>query len=113
MKEVNFDNKYEVIEHVNNVVVPCIYEALVDDYGFGGDDYDEDDAYDHVFQIIDGLQEVIYNYQAKRICEAFEIDPFGEDEETGEKWSSWNHMAFAFIQRKFNDQFSEQLNYML
>lgn len=106
----NYENPYQVREYVNTVLVPFIYEVLVDSYDFASDDYDNDDTHDHVWEIIDGLEEVIYNYQAKKIAQAFDYDPFNsESEMTGERFNSWNEMTFELLYNKFFEAYSEQL----
>ena len=105
-----FRNDYRVREYVNTILVPHIYECLVDSYGFTSDDYDNDDINDHVWEIIDGMEEVIYNYQAKKIVQAFDYNPFkSESEMTVYKFNSYNEMAFEIIYNKFFEAYSEQL----
>lgn len=53
------------------------------------------DTYLH--QLIDGSQEVIYTHQAKAVCDALDIDIFGESEMTGERYESWSHAAYDGI----------------
>lgn len=110
---LNWGNEYEVRKWVDFYVVPSIYETLVDGYGFTSEDYDPNDAYDHVWEIIDGLAEVIYNYQARKVADAFGVSPFDTNDVTGERWSSYNEMAFEIIRRRFDEKYSEQLDYML
>lgn len=106
----NYENPYQVREYVNTILVPSIYESLVDDYGFDSDGYDNNDTHDHVWEIIDGLEDVIYNYQAKKIAQAFDYDPFtSESEMTGGRFNSYNEMAFEIIYNKFFEAYSEQL----
>jgi hypothetical protein len=108
----NYENPYQVREYVNTILVPHIYEMLCDEYGFTSEDYDINDINDHVVEIIDGLSDVIYNYQAKKIAETFYYDPFtSESEMTGEKFNSYNEMAFELLYNKFYDVYSEQLIY--
>ena len=106
----NYENPCQVRKYVNTILVPHIYECLVDSYGFTSDDYDNDDINDHVWEIIDGMKEVIYNYQAKKIVQAFDHDPFtSESEMTVYKFNSYNEMAFEIIYNKFFEAYSEQL----
>lgn len=114
MAEFNeYDNPYKTREYIKYTVVPLIYEVLVDSYGYADEDYDNEDTYDHVWEIIDGLEEVIYNYQAKKVAEAFNMDVFEPSEVTGERYSSYNEMAFEKIQELFNDKYADQLHYMI
>lgn len=106
----NYENPYKVREYVHSTLVPFIYEVLVDSYGYTSEDYDNDDTHDHVWEIIDGLEDVIYNYQARKISQAFDYDPFDTVSDfTGERFNSWNEMAFEIIYNKFHEQYSEQL----
>jgi len=103
----DYENAYLTIDYVNFTVVPLVYEVLVDSYGIAEEDYN---GYidDHIHEVIDGLEEVIYNYQARKICDAFELDPFGESEWTGEQNTSWNQMVYELIYCKVQDKYHEQ-----
>jgi hypothetical protein len=108
----NYENPYQVREYVNTILVPHIYEVLCDDYGYAENDYNTDNTSDHVWEIIDNLEEIIYNYQAKKIAEAFNYDPFtSESEFTGGKFNSYNEMTFELLYNKFYEMYSEQLIY--
>lgn len=112
MAEFNaYEDPYKTQVYIKYTVVPFIYETLVDSYGYADEDYDNDATYDYVWEIIDGLEEVIYNYQAKKVAEAFNMDVFEPSEITGERYSSYNEMAFEKIQELFNDKYSDQLHY--
>ena len=109
-EEIYWENKYSVIDYINNVEVPHVYEVLCESYGFAEDDYDLDDAHDHIWEIIDGLASVIYNYQARKIAEAFGLCPFSDlSESTGEKFTSWNQMAFEIIEKKVHEKYADVL----
>lgn len=100
---------YQIKNHINEVVIPGVYETLVDDYGFASKDYNGD-VYDDIHEIIDGLEEIIYTYQAKRIGEAFDLCPFESiDQLTGERFVSWEQMAYNVIYEGFMDEYSEQI----
>ena len=106
----NYENPYQVREYVNTILVPHIYECLVDSYGFTSEDYDNNDINDHVVEIIDGMEEIIYNYQAKKVSEAFDYDPFESiSEMTGGRFNSYNEMTFELLYNKFFEAYSEQL----
>ncbi len=106
----NYENKTLTKEYVNEVLIPSVYESLVDDYGFASDDYDSD-PYDNLHEIIDGMADVIYNYQAQKIAEAFDYCPFESvSEMTGEKFDNYNVMAYEIIYNGVTDAYSEQLN---
>ena len=89
MEKNIYTSTYSIQNHINQVVIPGIYETLVDDYGFGKENY-FGHLHDNIHEIIDGLEEVIYTYQARKIAEAFELCPFESiDELTGERFTSW------------------------
>jgi hypothetical protein len=96
--ELNYEDSYAVRNYITNEVVPQINEDLKD-Y-----DSDEDSQYDALFEIINDLSDVIYNYQARKISEAFDVTPFDESELTGEKYNSFNEIAFDVIMSEFNNQ---------
>ena len=102
---------YQIKNHINQVVIPGVYETLVDDYGFTSEDYDGH-VLDDIHEIIDGLEEVIYTYQAKRIAEAFDLCPFASiDLLTGESFVSWEQMAYNIIYEGFMEEYDKQLEY--
>ncbi len=106
----NYENKTLTKQYINEEVIPSVYESLVDDYGFASDDYNSD-PYENIHEIIDGMAEVIYNYRAKKIAQAFDYCPFESVSEiTGEKFSNYNVMAYEIIYNGVIDQYSEQLN---
>jgi C-terminal processing protease CtpA/Prc len=96
--ELNYDDSYAVRNYVINEVVPQINEDLKD-Y-----DSDEDSQHEALYEIINDLSDVIYNYQARKISEAFDVTPFDESELTGEKYNSFNEIAFDVIMSEFNNQ---------
>jgi hypothetical protein len=96
--ELNYENAYQVRNYITNVIVPQINEDLKD--------YDSDECIQHdaLFEIINGLSDVIYNYQAKKVAEAFDVSPFNHSEMTGERYNSFNEIAFDVIMDEFNYQ---------
>ena len=96
--QLNYENAYEVRNYITNEVVELINEDLKN--------YDSDEAsqYDALYEIINDLSDVIYNYQAKKVAEAFDVSPFDESEFTGEKYNSYNEIAFEVIMNEFNNQ---------
>ena len=46
----DYENETLTRNYVKSVVIPSVYESLVDDYGFGTDEY-EGDVYDHIHEI--------------------------------------------------------------
>lgn len=89
---LDYENKYSVIEYVQKTLIPQIDEDLKDWQG---------DKYDAVFEIINGLSDVIYNYQASKISEAFGLSPFDKSEFTGERYNSYGEMAFDAIYTEY------------
>lgn len=105
----NYENKTLTKKYVNEVVIPSVYESLVDDYGFASEDYNSD-PHDNIHEIIDGMAEVIYNYKAKKIAQAFDYCPFESiSEMTGEKFPNYNVMAYEIIYNGVTLEYSEQL----
>lgn len=109
MEDNIYISEHSIQKHIKEIVIPGVYESLVDDYGFATDDYNGY-VQDHIHEIIDGLQEVIYTYQARKIAEAFDLCPFESiDELTGEKFTSWSQMAYSVIYNGFMEQYDEQV----
>jgi len=92
--ELDYTNEYQVRNYINTTVCDMISEDLKD-Y-----DCDYEEA---LFEIIDGLSDVIYNYQAQKVAEAFGLNPFDESEFTGERFTSYNQMAFEAIYNTYNE----------
>ena len=109
MEDNIYISEYSIRKHINQVVIPGIYETLVDDYAFAHDDYNGY-VQDDIHEIIDGLSEVIYTYEARKIAEAFGLCPFESiDELTGEKFTSWSQMAYSIIYNGFMAKYDEQV----
>ena len=96
--ELDYENAYQVRNYITNVIVPQINEDLKD-Y-----DSDENSQYDGLYEIINGLSDVIYTYQAKKVSEAFDVSPFDHSEITGERFHSCYEMAFDVIMKEFDNQ---------
>jgi C-terminal processing protease CtpA/Prc len=96
--ELNYDDSYAVRNYVINELVPQINEDLKD-Y-----DSDEDSQYEALYEIINDLSDVIYNYQSRKVSEAFDISPFECSDITGDRYTSYNEMAFDVIMSEFNNQ---------
>tara|TARA_R100001443_G_scaffold107070_2_gene116727 strand:- start:565 stop:909 length:345 start_codon:yes stop_codon:yes gene_type:complete len=106
----DYENKTLTKKYVNEIVIPSVYDSLVDDYGFAKDNY-EGDVYDHIDEIVDGIEEVIYNYQAQKIAEAFDYCPFDSvSDMTGEKFDNYNDMAYEIIYNGVIEEYSEEIN---
>ena len=104
--ELDYTNQTQVRVYIKGQVVPMIYEVLKDEYNI---DENEDYIYDYIHEIIDGLGDVIYNYQAKMVSQAFDVDVFGEDYSTGERWNSYNQIAYQVIEQEFINQYGDIL----
>ena len=103
MENLDYTNKDQVINYIKKNIVPQIYEDL--------SDYDTD-PFEAVHEIIDGLSDVIYNYQAEKIAEAFGYCPFESVSEiTGEKFNSYNEIAFEIIYNEFMSEYSLSLTF--
>ena len=67
----------------------------------------EDAVNDEIFQMIDGMQEVIYTYKAKEISEIIGLyDAFDTSENTGERFENWSQVAFENIYELMNNEIS-------
>ena len=95
MKNLNLDyeNQYAVRNYINTIVCDQISEDLKN----------YDDYHDGLYEIINGLSDVIYNYQAQKVAEAFGLSPFDHSESTGERYNSYNEMAFDAIYDTYNE----------
>ena len=108
--QLDYSNQFEVRKYINETVVPSIYEVLVDDYYNGEIDDIQSDLNDNVWEIINNLGDVIYNFQARKVAEAFDYCPFNSvSDMTGEKYNSWNEMAFDIIYQEFYNKYSDLL----
>ena len=106
----DYENKTLTKQYVKEVVIPSVYESLIDDYNFDSEDY-YGDVYHDIHEIIDGMEEVIYNYQAQKIAEAFDYCPFESvSEMTGEKFANYNVMAYEIIYNGVIEEYSEEIN---
>ena len=105
VKEMNWNNRYEVKATVQHAVEDILW-SLENEY----DDINEDNYFDYAHEQIDGHEYVIYNYQAKKIAEAFDVDVFGESEITGERYSSYNVIAYEIIEEMVMEQLYDKFN---
>ena len=94
--QLDYENAYQVRNYINTTVCDSISEDLKN--------YDEGDYSDALFDIINDLSDVIYNYQAQKVAEAFGLSPFDHSEFTGERFNSYNEMAFEAIYETYNNQ---------
>lgn len=109
MKFKNYDNPYKTRDYVNQTVVPLIYEVLVDSYGIDEDNYNGEPM-DDTWEVINGLHDVIDYYASKKVAQAFKYCPFNSVSDfTGEKFNSYNEMAFEIIYNLFTDKYSDEL----
>lgn len=107
---LDYENKQLVRIHILHTVVPSVYETLIDEYYEGDANLIDDNANDYVHEIIDGLYDVVYNYEAKKVVEAFDVDVFGESDFTGTRFNSYNEMAYELICNKFYNEYADLLN---
>jgi len=91
--ELDYTNEYQVRNYINTTVCDMISEDLKN-YEC---EYEE-----ALFEIIDSLSDVIYNYKAQKVAEAFGLSPFDNSEMTGERFTSYNEMAFETIYNTYN-----------
>lgn len=92
--KIDYNNSNEVLKYIMDDLLPNINEEVqsyLDNYG---DEYTEDEA---LFEIINSISDVIYNYQARKITDAYGYDAFGYSEITGERFNSYNEIAFEII----------------
>ena len=101
-KDLNWDNDYHVLELVKREI-DNINDCLIYDYNLN-----ETDFYDALHQIIDGSAFVIYNYKAERIAKVFDICPFSESEITGEKFNSWNEIAYQVLEQESLNKYADK-----
>ena len=92
--ELDYTNEYEVRNYINTIVCNQISEDLKE----------YEDYQDGLYEIINGLSDVIYNYQAQKVAEAFGLSPFDYSESTGERFTSYNQMSFEAIYNTYNNQ---------
>jgi hypothetical protein len=92
--ELDYNNEYQVRNYINTTVLDQISEDLKE--------YSQDEQQDAIFDIISGLSDVVYSYQAKRVAEAFGLSPFGYSEISGDRYDSFSEMAFEVIFNAYN-----------
>lgn len=108
--ELDYSNGYEVRKYIETKVVPSVYDTLVTDYYDGNPDDINTELNDNVWEIINDLSDVIYNYQSKMVALAYDYCPFDSySEMTGEKFQSYSEMTFEIIYNEFYSQYSEYL----
>ena len=104
-KEMNWNNKYHVQATVEHAVEDILW-SLENEY----EDINEGNCYDYAHEQIDGHEYVIYNYQAKKITEAFDIDVFDHSPITGERYPSYNVIAYEIIEEKVMEKLYDKFN---
>ena len=93
--ELDYNNEYQVRNYINTTVLDQISEDLKE--------YSQDEQQDAIFDIINDLSDVIYTYQAQKVAEAFGLSPFDHSEFTGDRYDSFNQMAFEVIHNAYNN----------
>lgn len=86
--ERTWENPYKVKEDIQGWIIDVAEEMVTSNY---------DVVYDSICEVVDSSEYVIYNYQAKRITEVYEIDPFSKSEVTGENYNSFNEIAYEVL----------------
>ncbi len=84
-----WENPYKVKEDVQEWIIDVAEEITTKI---------ESEAWDMLCEIVDSSEYVAYNYQAKRVSEVYEIDPFSKSEFTGENYTSFNEIAYEVLQ---------------
>ena len=107
ISKINFNNldwgnDYHVLELVSREI-DNINDCLIYDYNLS-----ETDFYDALHEIIDSSAFVIYNYKAQRIATTFDVCPFSESPITGEKYNSWNQIAYEVIEQEFMAKYGDK-----
>ena len=94
----------EIIETLESSIIEIVKESIenvtMSDYGTVWETPEEieETVNDLIFQMIDGMQEVIYTYKAKEISEIIGIyDAFDTSDMTGERFENWSQVAFENI----------------
>tara|TARA_R110000796_G_scaffold249950_1_gene378307 strand:- start:904 stop:1239 length:336 start_codon:yes stop_codon:yes gene_type:complete len=83
-----WENPYKVKEDIQNWIIDVAEEINIINYNSG---------YESIYEKVDSSEYVIYNYQAKRVSEVYEIDPFSKSELTGENYTSFNAIAYEVL----------------
>ena len=91
-KEYNWENNYHVKE-LTEIAVNEIVEMVTTEY----DNIDEDSFNDALWECVNGHAYVIYNYNARRLAEAHDLNPFDYSEYFGERYDSYGEMAFEVL----------------
>ena len=99
---LNWNNQYHVREIVRREV-ENINDGLMYDYNL-----EEVDFYDALHEIIDGLNIVFTHYCAQKIAIFFDVCPFSESPITGEKYSSWNQIAYEVVEQEFLAKYGDK-----
>ena len=87
--DLNWNNEYHIREIVRRDV-KMLKDVLLNEYEWE----DEDDVNENIWEVVDGLENVIYNYNAEKVARAFDKCPFDKSEITGDNYNSWNEMAY-------------------
>ena len=105
MDDINWNNHYHVKTAVKHAAEDII-DTVLNEY----DDVNEDNYYDYAHEQIDGHEYVIYNYQAKKVTEAFDVDVFGHSHITGEHHTSYNQIAYEIIEQIVMEDLYDKFN---
>ena len=104
-QDFNWDNKYQVKEMVENDI-EMLLDVLLNEY-----DWETlDDVQDNIWEVVDGMGNVIYNYRAEKIARAFDMCPFEKSPITGDNFNSWNEMSFEVY---YNELYNKVNNHFI
>ena len=103
--ELNWNNDYHIFEMVKRDVT-MLMDILLNEYEWEN----EDDVNDNIWEVVDGLENVIYNYNAEKIARAFDKCPFEKSEITGDNYNSWNEMAYEVYYDKVSEEVYKHFN---
>ena len=103
--ELNWNNDYYIFEMVKRDV-KMLVDVLLNEYEWE----DEDDVNENIWEVVDGLENVIYNYNAEKVARAFDKCPFDHSPITGERFASWNEMAYEVYYEEVSTKIYNHFN---
>ena len=98
-QEINWDDPIEVRKEVRDFVSDLKNEFINEQK-----DNPQLNEHDYVWEKIDGYSLVIYTWKAEKVSLAFDLDPFGYSELTGERFNGWEQIAFEVIYNEYFNQ---------
>lgn len=97
--EINWNEPQQVRQDIQDFV-----SDLKDEYQYEKTDNPQLDEHDFIFESIDNSEYCFVNYKAEKVARAFDLDPFGVSEWSGDRYNSWNQMAFMAIYNEYFNQ---------